>query len=155
MATGILQYVFLLDMHRFLVLQNILMNSQSRHSFMSLLRLQRRLVAAMTLTIIMTLLVSVDCHAVGPKDAGLHATTSVVLPATEHPDSPCCPIDDHGHTDVDHCLSCLHCACNAPLAALETILSYAPSLSLLNPINRFNLLPEVYLPIFIPPQNLS
>ena len=155
MATGISQYVFPLDTHGLLVLQNILMNSLSRHSFMALLRLQRRLVAVFTLLVIMTLCVSVECHAVGPKDSGLHATTGVVLPATEHTDSPCCPIDDHGHTDADHCTSCLHCACNAPLAALETILSYAPSLSLLNPFDRFNLLPEVYLPIFIPPQNLS
>jgi hypothetical protein len=122
---------------------------------MSLLRHQRRLLAALTLMVIVTLCASVECHAVGPKDAGLHATTSVVLPATEHTDAPCCPIDDHGHTDVDHCTSCLHCACNAPLAALETFLSYAPSFSLLNPIDRFHLLPEVYLPKFIPPQNLA
>ena len=122
---------------------------------MSLLRLQRRMVAALTLMVIMTLSVSLDCHAVGPKDAGLHTMTSVVLPATEHPDTPCCPIDDHDHADIDHCASCLHCACNALLTAQETYLSYAPPVSSLNPIDRFNHLPEVYLPIFIPPQNLT
>ena len=120
---------------------------------MSLLRLRRRLLAALTLMVIVTLCASVECHAVGPRDAGLHATTTVILPDTEHPDTPCCPIDGHGHADIDHCASCLHCACNALLAAKDTVLPYAPSVSLLNPIDRFNHLPEVYLPKFIPPQN--
>ena len=131
------------------------MNSLARHSLMLLLRLRRRLVAALTLMVIVTLCVSMECHAVGPRDAGLHTMTSVVLPATEHPDTPCCPIDDHDHADIEHCTSCLHCACNAPLAAQNTLLSYAPSVSLLNPIDRLNHLPEVYLPKFIPPQNLA
>ena len=131
------------------------MNSLVRRSLMSTFRLQRRLVAAMTLMVLLTLCVSVDCHAVGPRDAGLHAVSSVVLPATEHSDSPCCPVDDHGHSDADHCTSCLHCACNALMASKETHLSYAPTVSSLNPIDRFNHLPEVYLPIFIPPQNLA
>jgi hypothetical protein len=130
------------------------MNTPSLYSFMSLLRLRRRLVATMTLMVIMTLFVSVNCHAVGPRDAGLHATSNV-LNALDHLDTPCCPVDDHDHADIDHCASCLHCACNAPLAAPGAVLSYAPSVSLLNPIDRFNHMPEVYLPIFIPPQNLA
>ena len=117
---------------------------------MSKLRACNRMVALLTLMVLMTLFVSVNCHAVGPKGDGLHTATA--LPVSDPADTPCCPVDDHDHTDVDHCTSCLHCACNAPLAALETVLIYAPSISLLNPIDRFNHLPEVYLPKFIPPQ---
>ena len=130
------------------------MDLLTRLSLMSLLRIQRRLVAVLTLMVLIALCVSVDCHAVGPKDTGLHATTGVVLPVTENSDHPCCPVDGHDHADIDHCSSCLHCACNALLAAQGTVLSYAPTVSLLNPIDRFNHLPEVYRPIFIPPQNL-
>ena len=148
--------IFPLDRHRLLVLQSTLMNSSARHSLLSLLRFQRRLVAALTLTVLMTLWVSVDCHAVGPKDAGLHATTGKSLSAPGHPDTPCCPVDDHNHdADIDHCSSCLHCACNALLATQGVLLSYAPSVSSLDPIEQFNHLPEVYLQIFIPPQNLA
>jgi hypothetical protein len=130
-------------------------NSFVGHSLMLLLRVQRRLVAALILMVITTLCVSMDCHAVGPRDSGLHATESADHHFTEPADTPCCPIDGHDHTDIDHCASCLHCVCNALLAATAPILTYAPALSSLNLVDRFNTLPEVYLPIFIPPQNLS
>lgn len=137
------------------MLQSILMDSLAPYSLMSLLRRQRRLVAALTLMVIMTLCVSMDCHAVGPTDTGLLMTVGMVRLDTEHSDTPCCPIDGHDHTDIDHCASCLHCVCNALLAAQDTILPYTPAISVMNPIDRFNHLPEVYLPIFTPPQNLS
>jgi hypothetical protein len=125
------------------------------HPFMSLLRLKRRLVATMMLMIMVTLCLSMECHAVGPKSNGLHGTTAIVLPPSGDSDTPCCPADDHNHGDLDHCTSCLHCACNAPLMGSDALISYTPSLSLLNPKDRFSQLPEVYLPIFIPPQNLA
>ena len=124
------------------------------HHLMSLLRLQRRLVATMMLLIMVTLCLSMECHAVGPRSNGLHGTTTALLPPSADPAPPCCPVDDHDHGDRDHCTSCLHCVCNAPLLGGETVISYTPSLSLLTPKDHFSQLPEVYLPIFIPPQNL-
>ena len=66
---------------------------------MSLLRLQRRTVAVPILMVLMALCVSVDCHAVGPKDTGLHAKPGVVFSVTENSDHPCCPVDGHNHTE--------------------------------------------------------
>jgi hypothetical protein len=124
------------------------------YTLMSHIRSQRRLIAIFPLFILLMLSVSFECHAVGPRENGLHTLTGEQLPINTSPEQPCCPLDDHDHADVDHCASCLHCACNVPLMALETLLTYAPSLSRLTPFNRSNQLPEVYLTIFIPPQNL-
>ena len=122
---------------------------------MSLLRASGRMVALLTLVVLMTLFVSVNCHAVGTRAAGLHATTSVPLPAAEHADTPCCPIDNHDHSDVDHCASCLHCACNASLLSMAVLPTYAPALSSLVTYEQFHALSDVFLPKFIPPQNLA
>jgi hypothetical protein len=112
----------------------------------------RRAIALIQLVVVLSVSVAANCHDIGPKKAGIHTTVAVSLPIPDTHESPCCPVDDD-HSDVDHCASCLHCACNALLADQETVLSYAPSVSMLNPIDRFNHLPEVYLPKFIPPQN--
>ena len=128
------------------------MKSPVRHTLISLLRSRRRLIGLIPLLILLALSVSMECHAVGPRDAGVHGTSREPLSAGQT-DAPCCPMDGHDHGDMDHCDSCLHCACHAPLMQFVTLLSYAPSLSLLNPGERSNQLPEVYLPIFSPPQN--
>jgi hypothetical protein len=85
-----------------------------------------------------------DHHA--PHGAGAAA-------ADFHGDAPCCP--GTGHSDGDHCQSCLSCPCHAPLAGDLLQFRYSPSFSLLSFVEHHTAPPDVYLPKFVPPQNLA
>lgn len=64
-----------------------------------------------------------------------------------------CPCSD-GH-DADCCdTTGCSCACHAPLGQ-KVLLAYAPVVVVLNFREPFWLLPQVYLAIFVPPQNLA
>lgn len=64
-------------------------------------------------------------------------------------EAPCCP--DDGHGNGGHCLNCLSCPCQAPLAGDELCLSYAPSIHVLSFSERRVPPPDVYLSKFVPP----
>jgi len=66
---------------------------------------------------------------------------------------PCAPSEQH--KDSDGCVACVNCDCHAPLAVHPLKLSYNPSILGLCTSDPFKFLPEVYLPKFIPPQNLA
>ena len=87
--------------------------------------------------------------------AEAHAASAHVTAAhleSDHPlGSPCCPAE-HG-ADTSHCDSCLSCPCHAPLAVQFQQAGYAPAISRLSIFETFTQLSEVYLPIFVPPQN--
>lgn len=70
-----------------------------------------------------------------------------------HGEGPCCP--DTGHSDGDHCQSCLSCPCHAPLAGHTLHLRYAPSFRILSFVEHHSAPPDVYLSKFVPPQNLA
>jgi len=65
---------------------------------------------------------------------------------------PCSPLEQHN--DYDGCDTCDDCGCHAPLTTSPFRLSYNPIISDQTSIDPFKHLPEVYLPKFIPPQNL-
>ena len=64
---------------------------------------------------------------------------------------PCCPVE---HDDFDACGDCVNCVCHASVIIQQFTLSYAPVTSDIASSEPFKSLPEVYLPKFIPPQNL-
>lgn len=65
-------------------------------------------------------------------------------------DIPCCPDEDD--SSPDHCSSCLSCPCHAPLNSQGTLLSYSPLVISLSFPEHLNAPPDVYRPIFVPPQ---
>ncbi len=65
-------------------------------------------------------------------------------------DAPCCPDEDESSSD--HCGSCLSCPCHAPLNSQGALLSYSPLVISLSFPEHLNAPPDVYRPIFVPPQ---
>lgn len=65
-------------------------------------------------------------------------------------DSPCSDEQDSDCCDVSFC----NCECHAPIGR-GLRLSYAPFVAARIVSETFWLLPQVYRPIFVPPQNLS
>ena len=54
-----------------------------------------------------------------------------------------------------HCAAACYCACHLPVTMQPLQLHHAPVMSRLVTGEPFTFLPEVYLPRFIPPQNLA
>ena len=67
-------------------------------------------------------------------------------------DSPCCPDEGGAAGHSDHCPSC---PCHAPLAGRPVRPGYAPLIVTFSSRDSRLALPEVYLPIFVPPQNCA
>lgn len=65
---------------------------------------------------------------------------------------PCSP--DEQHKDTGGCDTCINCICHAPMTIKPLLISYKPSMLDIHTSNPFMFFPEVYLPKFIPPQNL-
>ena len=65
---------------------------------------------------------------------------------------PCAPHEQH--KDHDGCNTCMNSACHTPLAIQQFHLNYSPIISDLRMSDPLTHLPEVYIPKFIPPQNL-
>jgi len=64
---------------------------------------------------------------------------------------PCCP--DENKSDFDNCSTCSCCAAYAPLT--QVISAHGdPSIAQLISPEPLSILPDVNIPIFIPPQNL-
>ncbi|MCM2357156.1 MAG: hypothetical protein NDI77_03340 [Geobacteraceae bacterium] len=66
---------------------------------------------------------------------------------------PSCP--DSGQSETDSCASSCYCSCHLPVTGLPFQLKHTPVISELVFFEPFTALPEVYLPKFIPPQNLA
>jgi len=101
--------------------------------------------------ILLLVLVSSALGGVVCLGAGSHAAEASVVDC--HGDAPCCP--DTGQGDGDHCRSCLSCPCHAPLAGDTLHLRYSPSFRILSFVEHHTAPPDVYLPKFVPPQNLA
>lgn len=85
---------------------------------------------------------------VAADDAAVPSAAS----ASSHP-SPCTPPPDH--QDYDGCDTCVNCACHAPLAVQHGMPCYDPPIFTVRFAEPFTYLPDVFLPKFIPPQNLA
>jgi hypothetical protein len=80
-----------------------------------------------------------------------HLPTAVAGDLSATHQCPSAPDDQHG--DYDGCDSCANCVCHAPLSSQPIQLSYKPAIMALHTVEPIELLPEVYLSKFIPPQN--
>ncbi len=104
--------------------------------------------------ILLLVMVSIALGGVACFGADSHAPNGVKASAVDsHGDAPCCP--DSGHSDGDHCQSCLSCPCHAPLAGDMLQFNHSPSFRLLSFFEHHTAPPDVYLPKFVPPQNLA
>lgn len=70
--------------------------------------------------------------------------------ANHCPESPC---DDH--SDADHNAASCFCSCHLPLLILSMDIRPSQIAGKLSFFEIFTAMPEVYLPKFIPPQNLA
>ena len=59
------------------------------------------------------------------------------------------------HSDYDDCDKCDNCSCHAPLIINLFQISYNPIILTLQIIPPFNLLPEVYLSLDVPPDSVA
>ena len=104
--------------------------------------------------ILLLVMVSIALGGVVCRGADPHAHQGVKVSAVDfHGDAPCCP--DTGHSDGDHCQSCLSCPCHAPLAGDTIQFNHSPSFRLLSFVEHHTAPPDVYLSKFVPPQNLA
>ena len=101
--------------------------------------------------ILLLVMVSIALGGVVCRGADPHAVKASVVDF--HGDAPCCP--DAGHGGGDHCQGCLSCPCHTPLAGDLLQFRYSPSFSLLSFVEHHTAPPDVYLPKFVPPQNLA
>lgn len=113
-----------------------------------------KLIARLILMVVLT--VSVNCVAnnAHAMDCNLSTTCENELyqgiSAVDH--CPCSPNEQH--KDAGRCDTCINCICHAPMTIKPFLLSYNPSILDMHTSEPFTLFPEVYLPKFIPPQNL-
>lgn len=112
-----------------------------------ILPLQRKGIALLLLLLMVSIALG-GAVCLGADHHPTRATADTVAP-TAGDEAPCCP--DEGHSDGDHCQSCLSCPCQAPLAGDELSLSYAPSIHVLSFSERRVPPPDVYLSKFVPP----
>ena len=89
-----------------------------------------------------------DSHA---AEQSLAASVTAECAAADH--CPACPADDH--SDADHCASSCYCSCHLPLTVQAIRIVHSPVITELIFPESFTVMPEVYLPKFIPPQNLA
>jgi len=89
-----------------------------------------------------------DSHAAQQSTA---ASVAVECGAVDH--CPACPVDEH--SDADHDAASCFCSCHLPLLELPMDIQPSPLAGKLSFFERFTVVPEVFLPKFIPPQNLA
>jgi len=71
--------------------------------------------------------------------------------ATTTNQCPSSPADEHSRDDHDN--SGCYCGCHLPLTSSAISASYLPCISILTALEPFKAIPEIYIDLFIPPQN--
>lgn len=118
-------------------------------------RLCLKAIASIQLIVLVMMAVPALCAELtldqGREDICISAHAADINNDDSGEECPCCPADGSGE---DNCAACSGCAfyyqsAYAPLA------NYAPSVAQLEAPEHFTKLYEVFLPIFVPPQNLT
>lgn len=86
----------------------------------------------------------------GHQEPGVSITASAA--DFDHGQRPCCP--DENRPDSDDCSTCSYCPYNAPLVS-EIASGYAPAAGRLVHHGQPATVPDVHIPIFVPPQILA
>jgi hypothetical protein len=106
--------------------------------------------ALILISLYLLLPVAVFAHG-SPVPDGAGCAVSAKIPAGAPPCGDCPSSETH---DGDCCESDCHCSCHAPLTERVAIV-YSPFVSFLCCPESHPASPQVYLPIFVPPQNFS
>jgi hypothetical protein len=109
----------------------------------------------MLLFLLLTMAIHVMHESAHAMQSHVIATSAHKTPSknsTSH-QSPCSPLEQN--EDYDCCDICVNCACHASLALQQFQLGYLPIILGLSSYDQFRQHPEVFLPKFIPPQNLA
>lgn len=93
------------------------------------------------------------CSCLDSNAAQQSAAASVATECGGSAHCPACPGDDT--PDSDHCASSCYCSCHLPLTVQTVQIEHSPVITELFFFESFTSIPEVYLPKFIPPQNLA
>jgi len=127
------------------------MNSFGRQCVV-FMRQHLRLIALVQLFVLVMLALSAFAH----EPSSERGTSSVSLTAEADEaggdECPCCP--DENKSGDESCSTCSYCSCYAPLT-LALSIDYYPAVAELIPREPFTKLPEVHIPIVVPPQNLA
>lgn len=121
-----------------------------------MLQLSLKKTASLLFIAILTVTALFPC----PKDAAaeqsrgsqLQSFTALDVTAGDH--CPNCP-DQGDHSESGHCDSCCSCSCHPPVIGQPVRIRLDQVVIDLVFLELFTALPEVYLPKFIPPQNVA
>jgi hypothetical protein len=92
-----------------------------------------------------------EAHAQEPSWGGeSRETYTTGTAAADH--CPGCP--DGGHSQSSHDASSCYCSCHLPITEQLVRIQHDPETTEIISFEPFTALPKVYLPRFIPPQNL-
>jgi len=113
----------------------------------------RKAIALFQVLVLLALAVPACCYEPqsGHESAGI--SRGAETPNDSQDACPCCPDEGQPESDTDTCSTCSYCTFHVPMTA-QVSASYAPSTSPLIVLERLTRLPEVHIPILVPPQNL-
>lgn len=126
------------------------MLSKSLHKFNSGC-LHRRLVALIQVVVMLMLALPIYCY--GELSSPEKTTKVSTSEAADVDKCPCCPDEDR--SDSDNCSACSYCSPYGPIFQQPPSTFYAPSVAQLTPCEQPTRLPDVHIPIFVPPQNFA
>ncbi|WP_250678760.1 hypothetical protein [Geomonas sp. Red32] len=116
----------------------------------------RKYVSLLMVMVTLTVSLSTFCRSACASELSIGASspggTVIVASLASLPDVP---IDHDHHGEGDHCDSCCHCPCHAPLTVPSLHLVPVPVATSLVFHEPFQSIPEVYLPKYIPPHILA
>ena len=93
------------------------------------------------------------CSCLDSHAAGQSSAASVATECGAADQCPACP--DDSHSEADHDAASCFCSCHLPLTMQAVQIQHSPVITDLVFFESFTAIPEVYLPKFIPPQNLA
>ena len=108
---------------------------------------------ASLLLIVTILAASGLCSCLDSHAAQQSPTAAVTTECGGADHCPACPGDNH--SDADHDAASCFCSCHLPLLVFPMEIQPSPIAGKLSFFERFTAVPEVFLPKFIPPQNLA
>lgn len=114
-------------------------------------RLYRRVIAMTLLLVMVTLAGTACCYELAPEQEKYLIKLTAGADAVDHDDCPLCPSQQDAA--AGDCSACADCSCKAPII-LASSASYYPSIAKFIIGDFFTRLPEVHLPIFVPPENI-
>jgi hypothetical protein len=109
-------------------------------------------IAVVQLLVMVMFAVPVCCYELEPDHEKAGISQSAKSNDAEQNKCPCCP--NENKADSANCSTCGYCSYHGPLTTVNST-DYIPSTAQLVSREQFSMLPDVYIPIFVPPQNLA